>query len=70
MFAFSDYFKIKNNPWMHLPLQNKKAVLTTATNFTVSTLVWSQRQLCLSKEILSSSSKRKFFLEKKNLATC
>ena len=28
----------KNNPWMDSPQQNKKAVLTTAAHFKVSTL--------------------------------
>ena len=34
----------KNNPKPHSPQQNKKAVLTAAAYFKVSTLVKSQRQ--------------------------
>ena len=35
---------LKNNPWMHSSQQNKKAVLTTAADFKVSTPVRSQGQ--------------------------
>ena len=40
------FYKVvpKNNPWTHLPQQNKKVVLTAAAYFKVSTPVWSQRQ--------------------------
>ena len=43
MFTFKYYFKIKKNSRAYLPEENKKAVLTTAIYFKVSTPVRSQK---------------------------